>query len=97
VFLGSLREIEMEMVRERLSSAVMESLLALTVFREEFGAFFVTMFAALVFVKVLHWLVQDRVDYIEVSPSVSYLQHVRISSLLTLLMVGICWEKCKQC
>lgn len=60
LFLGSLRDIEQEMVRERLSSAVMESLLALTIFREEFSAFFVTMFASLVFVKVLHWLVQVR-------------------------------------
>lgn len=52
VFLGSLRDIEQEMIRERLSSAVMESLLALTIFREEFSAFFVTMFATLVFIKV---------------------------------------------
>ena len=58
VFLGSLRDIEQEMIRERLSSAVMESLLALTIFREEFSSFFVAMFASLVFVKVLHWLVQ---------------------------------------
>lgn len=36
-FLGNLRELEQEMIRERLSSAVMESLLALTIFREEFG------------------------------------------------------------
>lgn len=64
LFLGGLREIEVEMVRERLSSAIMESLLALTVFRDEFGTFFVAMFATLAFVKVLHWLVQDRVDYI---------------------------------
>lgn len=58
VFLGSLRDIEQEMIRERLSSAVMESLLALTIFREEFSTFFVAMFASLVFIKVMHWLVQ---------------------------------------
>lgn len=52
LFLGSLRDIEQEMIRERLSSAVMESLLALTIFREEFSAFFVAMFASLVFIKV---------------------------------------------
>ncbi|KAF5838890.1 hypothetical protein DUNSADRAFT_1980 [Dunaliella salina] len=86
VFLGGLREIEVEMVRERLSSAIMESLLALTVFRDEFGTFFVAMFATLAFVKVLHWLVQDRVDYIEVSPSVTALQHLRIASFLLLLL-----------
>lgn len=69
VFLGTLRDIEVEMIKDRLSSAVMESLLALTVFREEFGTFFVAMFASLVFVKVLHWLVQNRVEFIEVTLS----------------------------
>eukprot|EP00197_Chlamydomonas_leiostraca_P001433 CAMPEP_0202888406 /NCGR_PEP_ID=MMETSP1391-20130828/43168_1 /ASSEMBLY_ACC=CAM_ASM_000867 /TAXON_ID=1034604 /ORGANISM="Chlamydomonas leiostraca, Strain SAG 11-49" /LENGTH=784 /DNA_ID=CAMNT_0049571707 /DNA_START=64 /DNA_END=2418 /DNA_ORIENTATION=- len=87
MFLGSLRDIEREMIRERLSSAVMETLLALTVFREEFSGYFVAMFATLVFIKVLHWLVQDRVDYIEVTPSISRLQHLRIVSFMSLLLV----------
>ncbi|KAJ9508897.1 hypothetical protein QJQ45_028224 [Haematococcus lacustris] len=89
IFLGSLRDIEQEMIKEKLSSAVMESLLALTVFREEFGAFFVAMFSSLVFVKVLHWLVQNRVDYIEVTPTVSRLQHIRIISFMSVLLVGV--------
>ena len=87
VFLGTLRDIEKEMVRERLSSAVMESLLALTIFREEFNSFFISMFGGLVFLKVLHWLVQDRVDYVEVTPNLSRLQHVRIISLMVALLV----------
>ncbi|GFH16816.1 RING-type domain-containing protein [Haematococcus lacustris] len=87
IFLGSLRDIEQEMIKEKLSSAVMESLLALTVFREEFGAFFVAMFSSLVFVKVLHWLVQNRVDYIEVTPTVSRLQHIRIISFMSVLLM----------
>lgn len=95
LFLGDLRDIEVEMVRERLSSAIMESLLALTVFRDEFGARFVAMFGALVFIKVLHWLVQDRVEYIEVTPSVSRLQHARIACFMGLLLVraprGCAW------
>lgn len=33
VFLGSLREIELERVKEKLSSAIMETCLALTIFR----------------------------------------------------------------
>lgn len=33
VFLGALREIELERVKERLSSAIMETCLALTIFR----------------------------------------------------------------
>lgn len=88
VFLGSLRDIEQEMIRERMSSAIMESLLALTIFREEFSGVFVAMFATLVFVKVLHWLVQDRVDFLEVTPSASRLQHVRIVLFMTALLVS---------
>lgn len=87
VFFGSLRDLEVEMIRERLSSAVMESLLALTIFREEFGSFFIAMFATLVFVKVMHWLVQDRVDYVEITPSVSLLQHLRLVSFMATLLV----------
>ncbi|GFR51085.1 hypothetical protein Agub_g13411 [Astrephomene gubernaculifera] len=86
LFLGSLRDIEQEMIRERLSSAVMESLLALTIFREEFSTFFVAMFASLVFMKVMHWLVQDRVDYVEVTPNISVLGHLRIIALMVLLL-----------
>ncbi|KXZ43452.1 hypothetical protein GPECTOR_90g539 [Gonium pectorale] len=87
IFLGSLRDIEQEMIRERLSSAVMESLLALTIFREEFSTFFVAMFASLVFIKVMHWLVQDRVDYVEVTPTISLLGHARIVSFMILLLL----------
>jgi E3 ubiquitin-protein ligase synoviolin len=52
VFLGTLREIELERVKEKLSSAIMETCLALTIFREEFNMGFVGMFMVLTFVKV---------------------------------------------
>lgn len=172
IFLGTLREIELERVKEKLSSAIMETCLALTIFREEFNIGFVGMFTVLTFVKVgetgcrqlcghahradlclgglhgvqaaclcrssgdsmlpggfaghgshmqqqgrrhgsmartvqhglallygllchallllaqvFHWLVEDRVDYIEVTPSVSRLAHVRIVSFLMVLLV----------
>lgn len=38
-------------------------------------------------VQVFHWLVEDRVDYIEVTPSVSRWAHVRIVSFLLVLLV----------
>ncbi len=37
--------------------------------------------------QVFHWLVQDRVDYIETTPSVSRLQHLRIVTFMVLLLV----------
>lgn len=38
------------------------------------------------FRQVLHWLVQDRVDYVEVTPSVSIWQHIRIVSFMAVLL-----------
>jgi E3 ubiquitin-protein ligase synoviolin len=78
-----------ERINERISQAVMETCLAMTIFREEFNVSFVAMFATLTFVKVFHWLVQDRVDYIETTPSVSVTQHVKIVSFMGLLLVSV--------
>ncbi len=46
---------------------VTESLLAFTIFRDEFDIPFVLMFGFLLFVKCFHWLMADRVE--SVSPS----------------------------
>jgi hypothetical protein len=97
VFLGSLREIELERVKEKLSSAIMETCLALTIFREEFNMGFVAMFTALTFVKVFHWLVQDRVDYVEVTPAVSRLAHARVVAFLLMLLVSARRRACSMC
>ena len=35
----------------------------------------------------MHWLVQDRVDYVEVTPSISLLGHARIVAFMALLLV----------
>lgn len=54
LFLGQLREAEVERINDRISQAVMETCLAMTIFREEFNVEFCTMFTVLTFVKVLH-------------------------------------------
>lgn len=87
VFLGQLRDSEVERINERISQAVMETCLAMTIFREEFNVGFVAMFTILTFIKVFHWLVQDRVDFIETTPQVSRLSHVRVISFMLLLLV----------
>ena len=91
VFLGTLREPEIERVNERISQAVMETCLAMTIFREEFNTAFVAMFALLTFIKVFHWLVQDRVEYVESTPSVSPWQHLRIVAFMAWLLVSAFW------
>lgn len=98
IFLGTLRESEVERINDRISQAVMETCLAMTIFRDQFNIEFVAMFVILTFVKVLHWLVQDRVDYIETTPSVSRLHHLRIVTFMNLLMVCRSHQqKCMKC
>jgi E3 ubiquitin-protein ligase synoviolin len=45
------------------------------------------MFVILSFVKIFHWLVQDRVDFIETTPNVTRLQHARIVTFTLVLLV----------
>ena len=90
MFLGTLREAEVERINDRISQAVMETCLAMTIFREEFNVEFVAMFTVLTFIKVFHWLVQDRVDYIETVPTLSRLHHLRILTFMALLLVRPC-------
>jgi len=88
VFLGRLREYEVERVQDRVGQAIIETLLAMTIFRQNVESFsLVSQFVLLAFVKILHWLGQDRVDFIETTPHVPVLQHVRLMSMLLFLLV----------
>ena len=46
------------------------------------------MFVLLSFVKIFHWLVADRVDFIETTPNVTRLQHARIVAFTLVLLVS---------
>ncbi|XP_024542114.1 ERAD-associated E3 ubiquitin-protein ligase HRD1B [Selaginella moellendorffii] len=87
IFLGSLREAEVERLNEQLWRELMEVLFAMTIFREEFNVSFIAMVTVLLFVKAFHWLAQKRVEYIEITPTVSRLSHARIASFMAFLLV----------
>ncbi|KAH0505414.1 E3 ubiquitin-protein ligase synoviolin [Microtus ochrogaster] len=70
---------------ERSWYAVTETCLAFTVFRDDFSPRFVALFTLLLFLKCFHWLAEDRVDFMERSPNISWLFHCRIVSLMFLL------------
>ncbi|XP_050224073.1 ERAD-associated E3 ubiquitin-protein ligase HRD1B-like [Mercurialis annua] len=86
VFLGSLREAEIERLNEQSWREVMEILFAITIFRQDFSVTFLAMVTALLLIKALHWLAQKRVEYIETTPTVPMLSHVRIVSFLGFLL-----------
>ena len=46
---------------------------------------FVALFTALLFLKVFHWLMQDRIAYMEQTPAVPLLTHGRMLLLMALL------------
>lgn len=87
VFFGQLRAAEMEHLIERSWYAVTETCLAFTVFRDDFSPRFVAQFTLLLFLKCFHWLAEDRIDYMERSPLLTWLFHVR--AILLLLFLGI--------
>jgi len=87
LFFGQLRAAETEHLIERSWYAVTETCLAFTVFRDDFSPRFVALFTVLLFLKCFHWLAEDRIDYMERSPLISILFHIRAVSLTTLLSV----------
>ncbi|KAI3452882.1 hypothetical protein Pfo_009545 [Paulownia fortunei] len=87
IFLGSLREAEVERLNEQSWREVMEILFAITIFRQDFSVTFIAMVTALLLIKALHWLAQKRVEYIETTPSVPRLSHIRIISFMGFLLL----------
>ncbi|CAG2059663.1 unnamed protein product, partial [Timema podura] len=78
VFFGQLRAAEFEHLMERSWYAITETCLAFTVFRDDFSPKFVALFTVLLFLKSFHWLAEDRVDFMERSPDISWLFHIRV-------------------
>ncbi|KAF7133035.1 hypothetical protein RHSIM_Rhsim09G0212400 [Rhododendron simsii] len=87
IFLGSLREAEVERLNEQSWREVMEILFAITIFRQDFSVMFLAMVTALLLIKALHWLAQKRVEYIETTPSVPKMSHIRIVSFMGFLFL----------
>lgn len=87
IFLGSLREAEIERLNEQSWREIMEILFAITIFRQDFSVTFLGMVTALLLIKSLHWLAQKRVEYIETTPSVPVRSHIRIVSFMGFLLI----------
>ncbi|XP_057315015.1 E3 ubiquitin-protein ligase synoviolin B-like isoform X2 [Hydractinia symbiolongicarpus] len=85
IFFGQLRASEVEHLIEKFWYVITETCLAFTVFRDDFSPKFVALFTFLLFMKAFHWLVEDRVDYMERSPIITVLFHIRVNTLLLLL------------
>ncbi|KAJ1969781.1 hypothetical protein IWQ62_000404 [Dispira parvispora] len=85
VFFGSLRAIEVEHLYERGWFAITETCLALTAFRDEYNTQTFFLLLTLMFSKVFHWLLEDRVGYMEQAPVLGWVFHVRTVAMAVLL------------
>ncbi|KAL9123202.1 MAG: hypothetical protein Q9187_000251 [Circinaria calcarea] len=83
---GTLRVIEIEQLYEKAWFAITETCLAMTIFREEVGGWFLVMFMSLLIGKVWGWIGEGRVDILEQQqpPANPRLFHIRLSISLIL-------------
>ncbi|KAI0472142.1 hypothetical protein GGR56DRAFT_657090 [Xylariaceae sp. FL0804] len=89
---GPLRPVEIEQLYEKAWFAVTETCLAMTIFREEVGAWFLVMFTALVTGKVWEWIGDGRVEVLEQQPPANpRLFHTRLSISLLLSVTYDVW------
>ncbi|KAH9851484.1 hypothetical protein C2E23DRAFT_869396 [Lenzites betulinus] len=89
IFFGPLQPREVERLYDQTWMFVTESLLAFTIFRDEFDVPFLLMFGFLLFVKCFHWLMADRVESVNGPNALPWpptLFHVRINALF-----GVLW------
>ncbi|KAI1423742.1 hypothetical protein F5Y12DRAFT_755854 [Xylaria sp. FL1777] len=89
---GPLRPVEIEQLYEKAWFAVTETCLAMTIFREEVGGWFLVMFTALVTGKVWEWIGEGRVEVLEQQPPANpALFHLRLSVSLLLSLAYDTW------
>lgn len=88
LFYGQLRPIEVEQLYEKAWFAITETCLAMTIFREEVGGWFLVMFVCLLIGKVWGWIGEGRVEILEQQPpSNPRLFHARLSVSLLISTV----------
>ncbi|KAK2602695.1 hypothetical protein N8I77_009204 [Diaporthe amygdali] len=89
---GALRPVEVEQLYEKAWFAITETCLAMTVFREEVGAFFIVMFTALITGKVWGWIGEGRVEVFEQQPPANpRLFHARLVVSLLSSIIYNAW------
>lgn len=87
IFLGTLRDAEVEILIERAKYSIFETCLALTVFRNELTAPILFLFGSLLFLKSFHWLAKSRFEYLEqVMPLATWI-YIRLCCLIIGLFV----------
>ncbi|CAM9905053.1 unnamed protein product, partial [Ectocarpus fasciculatus] len=98
LFLGPLRDIEIEVMYENARYAFTETCLALTVFRGDLTAVTIALFIQLLLIKAFHWLSRARVEHFEQAGRQSLTSMARLCSLvfITLVVDGMMVTYCLE-
>ncbi|OBT85585.1 hypothetical protein VE02_06688 [Pseudogymnoascus sp. 03VT05] len=89
---GPLRPIEVEQLYEKGWFAITETCLAMTIFRDEVGAWFLVMFVGLMAGKIWGWVGEGRVEILEQQPPANpRLFHFRLSISLAMSIIYDAW------
>jgi E3 ubiquitin-protein ligase synoviolin len=87
LFFGTLREVEAELLIEKARYTIIETCLALTIFRNELNPTVFALFGSLIFFKLMHKLSKCRLEYLEQISPVPSLLLVRMGILLLSLFI----------
>eukprot|EP01129_Flabellula_baltica_P013151 TRINITY_DN6061_c0_g2_i1.p1 TRINITY_DN6061_c0_g2~~TRINITY_DN6061_c0_g2_i1.p1 ORF type:complete len:568 (-),score=89.56 TRINITY_DN6061_c0_g2_i1:4-1707(-) len=90
ICLGKLRDSEIELLTDKVYTAIMDTLLSMTIFRDEFNTNFLGMFVLLLSVKMFHWLCQDRVDFMVQGMNRNPTVYLRLFTLMLLCALFDC-------
>ncbi|KAJ2721249.1 E3 ubiquitin-protein ligase hrd1 [Coemansia sp. Benny D115] len=90
IFFGHLRTIEVERLYEQGWLSITETVLALAILRGQFDVVTLMLFVFLLFCKMFHWMLDDRVGFMEQQPRITALFLVRTVSLSAILAAVDC-------
>ncbi|KAJ2363093.1 E3 ubiquitin-protein ligase hrd1, partial [Coemansia sp. RSA 2607] len=90
IFFGHLRAIEVERLYEQGWFSVTETILTLALLRDEFDVVMLTLFVFLLFCKIFHWMLEDRIAFMEQQTRLAKLFLVRTLSLSMFLVASDC-------
>ena len=77
IFLA-LTQSSLQHLNERIWPTITDTLLMMTIFRDEIGFQWGALFGVLIFFRVFAWLAADRVAYIEVNPNMPRGSYIRV-------------------
>jgi len=77
LFLGSLRESEIEMLADKAKYTMVEMCLVLTIFRNELTPTIIGIFGGLLFLNGFHWLAKGRIELLDQIMPSNIIVHLR--------------------